>query len=370
MAEPLKNSFSARVPRAIARQIKAVWPEFRDRAFLADVLAGFEEIELMDRGRAIARALRRHLPKDYLAALDILMKSIDEHRPGDGPGGAMASFFYLPHTFFIAEFGIDHFEPSMTAQHRLTQVFTAEFSVRPFLERYEGKTLAVLREWAADPSEHVRRLVSEGTRPRLPWASRLRSFQKNPAPVIVLLELLKDDPEVYVRRSVANNLNDIGKDNPAVLLRVCRRWMKGASKERRALVRHALRSLVKEGNAEALDILGFGGIAEVLVEKVRFEPKSVRRGGTVAITFKLRGTSRLAQHLILDLRVNFVKASGSSSPKVFRLKAIDLAPGEAVAFRKTVSLADLTTRKHHPGSHEVAVQVNGRAFPLGAFRVI
>jgi 3-methyladenine DNA glycosylase AlkC len=369
MAEPLKNNFGPRVPRAIARQIKTAWPDFRDRKFLADVLTGFDGLELMDRGREIARALARHLPEDYPLALDILMRSVGEHRPGDGPAGSMASFFYLPHTHFVAEFGIGHFELSMAAQHKLTQLFTAEFSIRPFLMRYERESLALLREWTADPSEHVRRLVSEGTRPRLPWGQRLPSFQKNPAPVIALLELLKDDSEIYVRRSVANNLNDIGKDNPDTLLHVARRWMKGASAERQSLVRHSLRSLVKEGNADALAILGFGGKAAVRVENVRFAPKRVKRGGKVAITFTLRSTSKQSQRLIVDLRVNFVKANGSSSPKIFRLKAIDLAPRETATFRKTVSLADLTTRKHYPGLHEVAAQVNGRVFPLGAFRV-
>ena len=145
--------------------------------------------------------------------------------------------------------------------------------------------------------------------------------------------------------------------------------MKGASEERRALVRHALRSLVKEGNADALGILGFGGKAAVLVGDVRVAPNRVRRGGKVGIAFTLRSTSKLPQHLMVDLRVNFVKASGLSSPKVFRLKAVRLAPGETAAFRKTVSLADLTTRKHYPGVHSVAAQVNGRVFPMGGFHV-
>ena len=370
MAEPLKNSFGPGVPRAIARQIKTVWPEFRNRQFLTDVLADFEELELMDRGRAIARALGSHLPADYPLALDILMRSIDEHRPGDAASGSMASFFFLPHTYFVAQFGLGHFELSMAAQHRLTQLFTAEFSIRPFLLRYERESLELLREWTADPSEHVRRLLSEGTRPRLPWGQRLPTFQKDPASVIALLELLKDDPEIYVRRSVANNLNDIGKDNPDVLLRVSRRWMKGASEQRQALVRHALRSLVKEGNADALGILGFGGKASVLVEDVRFVPGRVRRGGKVGVTFTLRSTSKRSQDLMVDLRVNFMKASGVPSPKVFRLKAIGLAPGETAAFRKTVSLAELTTRKHYAGSHEVSAQVNGKVFALGAFHVV
>ena len=136
----------------------------------------------------------------------------------------MDVFIYLPHVFFVAKFGVGHFEASMRAQYELTQRFTAEYSIRGFLERYPERTLARLREWAGDANAHVRRLVSEGTRPRLPWAPRLRAFQDDPQPVLELLELLKDDPELYVRRSVANNLNDIGKDNPTALIDTCRHW--------------------------------------------------------------------------------------------------------------------------------------------------
>ncbi len=369
MPEPLKNSFDERVPRSIARQIEAAWPKFDAKKFLADALGGYEGLELMDRGRFIARALARHLPSNYADALEILMRSIDERRSGDQVEGSMASFFYLPHTVFVAEFGLEHFEASMRAQYRLTQLFTAEFSVRPFIERYEKESLSLLREWAADQSPHVRRLVSEGTRPRLPWAGRLRRFQQNPAPVLALLELLKDDPEIYVRRSVANNLNDIGKDHPEVLVRVARKWMRGATEERRALVRHALRSLVKQGNRDALDILGFGGASRISIENVSITPKRAARGGRISITFDVRSRSSQAQRLMIDMRIHFIKANGKASPKVFKLKAISLPARGHNTIRKTVSLDDLTTRKHYPGRHVIDLLVNGRITSLGAFDV-
>ena len=369
MAEPLKTYFDERVPQAIARQIKAAWPQLRTREFLADALDGYASLELMNRGRHIARALARHLPPDYPRALEILMRSIDERRPGDHIEGAMASFFYLPHTCFVAEFGIEHFEASMRAQYRLTQIFTAEFSIRPFIERYERESLALLSKWALDSNPHVRRLVSEGTRPRLPWAGRLRRFQKDPRPVLTLLEQLRDDSEIYVRRSVANNLNDIGKDHPEVLITVARRWMKGATEERRSLVRHALRSLVKQGNTDALEILGFGKVATVALENIGISPRRVPNGGKVTVTFDARSTSRRAQRVMLDLRIHFIKANGKSSPKVFKLRTASLAAGEAVTSRKTISLANLTTRKHYPGRHLVDVLINGRITPLGSFSV-
>ena len=370
MAEALKASFDERVPRAIARQIEAVWPAFRSRKFLADVLTNYETLELMDRGRSIGDALGRHLPQDFPEALDIVMRSIEVPRVRPYPAGGMSSFYYLPHTSFIAQRGLGHFDESMRAQHRLTQLFTAEFSIRPFIQRYEAEALAVLRNWASDPSHHVRRLVSEGTRPRLPWASRLPRFQKNPAPVIELLELLKDDPEIYVRRSVANNLNDIGKDHPDLLVKVAKRWMKGASDERRAIVQHALRSLVKLGNPEALAILGFRTVSGIRIGRATITPARARLGSSVAISFDVTNTAPESQRLLVDLRVFFVKARGESSPKVFKLKSVLLDPRKTASFRKTITLAELTTRKHYPGTHRVEALVNGKAFTIGSFELV
>ncbi len=235
----------------------------------------------------------------------------------------MAAFLYMPHLFFVAQHGLDHFEESMRAQHALTQLFTAEYSIRAYLDRHPERTLALLREWTRDPSEHVRRLVSEGTRPRLPWAPRLRAFQKDPRPVIELLELLKDDPSLYVRRSVANNLNDIGKDHPKLLVATAKRWLRGATPERRWIVNHALRSAVKRADAGALGALGYGGKADVAVRKAIIAPARARIGGSVSISFVLINKLPRRQRVMADLVVHFVKARGTGA-KTFKLKAVDL----------------------------------------------
>jgi 3-methyladenine DNA glycosylase AlkC len=369
MAEPLKNHFGERVPRTIAAQIVAVRPEFAGDAFVAEVLEEYETLELMARGRRIARVLRRYLPLDYREALGVLLRSIGERPSSAGGDGGWASFLYLPHVTFVAEFGLEDFEASMNALYHLTQRFTGEFSIRPFLEKHGAETLALLTQWARDPNAHVRRLVSEGTRPRLPWAGRLEAFQLDPAPVVELLELLKDDPEEFVRRSVANNLNDIGKDHPELLVAISRRWMAGASDERRALVRHALRSLIKQGHPDALDVLGFGERASVALDNIRIAPERVERGGKVAIEFWLRGRPGTHQRVLVDLRIHYVKANGRTSPKVFKLRSLDLGP-TPVVLRKTLSVADMTTRRHYSGSHAVEVLVNGRVEPLGSFEVV
>lgn len=372
MAEPLKNQYGPEIPRRIAAMIAGAWPEFAAKAFVRDCLEGYDALELTARARHITRALRRHLPDDYPQAVDVLVRSLGpplDAEPGDGQGAGMGVFVYLPHVYFVAEHGLDHLEESLAAQHALTQRFTAEFSIRPFLQRHPEATLARLHAWTRDPSHHVRRLVSEGTRPRLPWAGRLRAFQRDPAPVLALLEKLKDDPSLYVRRSVANNLNDIGKDHPALLAEVARRWLRGATPERRWVVEHALRSAIKRGDKAALGVLGFGKQAEVHLGALAIEPARVAIGGKVRVAFEVTNTGSRAQAVLVDLRVGFVKADGSLSPKVFKLKQATLAPGGTLAVAKTVSLAEMTTRRHYPGRHTLEAVVNGEAHVLGGFDV-
>ena len=369
MAEPLKDSFGPDVPRRIADAIVAVRPGFPARAFLAEALDGYEDLELTPRARRIARALRAHLPADYDEAIDVLLASLGPRIEGEELTG-MASFFYAPHVFFIAECGLGHWETSMRAQYELTQRFTAEYSIRVFLESEPDRTLARLRVWTRDPSPDVRRLVSEGTRPRLPWAPRLPRFQADPRPVLELLELLKDDPSLYVRRSVANNLNDIGKDHPDVLVATCRRWMRSASEERRWVVRHALRSAIKRGDRAALKVLGFGAVDAVTIEDVAIEPRRPHIGESVRISFGVRKSVSRRAAFNIDLRVHFVKANGGTSPKVFKVREVSLGPGERAELSKLISLRQHTTRTHYPGRHRVEIVVNGAAHDAGSFVLV
>ena len=369
MAEPLKNQFGLEVPEAIARMITAVHRPFPRAAFLQDVTQGYDALELMPRGRHIARALQRHLPAHFPQAVDVLLASMDQPS-GRTAGGSLASFLFMPHSFFVAEFGLDHFEDAMRAQHVITQRFTAEFSIRPFLMRHPQATLARLAQWAHDPSEHVRRLVSEGTRPRLPWAPRLPAFQADPTPVLALLELLRDDPSLYVRRSVANNLNDIGKDHPLVLAQTARRWLQGAPAERDWVVRHALRWAVKQGAPWALDALGFGKAARVALAGTRIEPAEPRIGTSVRIGFDLHNPTSRHQELLVDLQVHYIKSNGSSKAKVFKLKTVELGARQTVPLQKKLSLQEMTTRRHYPGIHRIEVLVNGQSLPLGSFELL
>jgi 3-methyladenine DNA glycosylase AlkC len=364
MAEPLKRFFERGVVERIAAALAAVDPAFPARRFVDEATAGLDALELLGRGRHIAAALRRALPDDFPRAVDCLVASLGpEAAPTEGAG--MAPFLYLPHVIYVAEHGLAHFEAAMHAQYELTKRFTAEFSIRAFLERYPEETLARLHTWVTDASPHVRRLVSEGTRPRLPWAPRLRAFQADPRPVLALLERLKDDPDRYVIRSVANNLNDIGKDHPDLLLAVCTRWLADATPERRWLVRHALRSLTRRGDAAALALLGFRGGSALSVEAT-IAPARVRIGGAIEVTVTVRNASRRAESAALGLAVHFVKADGRARPKNFRLGSAEVPARGTATLRKRISFAPMTTRRHYPGRHRLDVLVNGRAVPAGS----
>jgi 3-methyladenine DNA glycosylase AlkC len=373
LAYQLKDQFGESAPRAIAAMIRAVHPEFAHRAFLRDALAGYGPLALTARGQQVARALGKHLPQEFPRAVDVLLASASQPHEHRASGG-MAAFLYMPHMYYVAQYGLDHFEDSMRAQHALTQRFTAEYSIRAFLEKHPEATLQRLREWTRDPSEHVRRLVSEGTRPRLPWAPRLRAFQEDPRPVIELLELLKDDPSLYVRRSVANNLNDIGKDHPKLLTEIAKRWLRGPggerpSPERKWIVSHALRSAIKRADAGALGALGYGGKAQVAARRVSITPARAKIGGHVTISFTLVNELAKRQRVMADLVVHFVKARGTGA-KTFKLKAVDLGARGSVPLSKKIALKQLTTRKHYPGGHKVEALFNGTRVPLGKFTLV
>ncbi len=376
MAEPLKHLLNDGVPPRIAAMVRRAWRGFDTAAFLRQIEPGYEGLELMQRGQRIADALHAHLPTDVPRALAVLTDSLDppmgldakgEPDAGDRPYSA---FLYLPHSMYIAAHGLPHLDDAMRAQHALTQRFTAEFSLRPYLLHHREATLKHLRAWAQDNNAHVRRAASEGTRPRLPWAPRLPAFQKDPTFALPLLDALKDDPSSYVRRSVANHLGDIAKDHPGVATDTARNWLRGASADREALVRHGLRFLVKQGHAGALETLGVGHAVQLDVCAVRITPTQAAIGGKLRIEADLHNPTQRPQRVLADLQVHYVKASGEASPKVFKLNTLELAPGETVTLGKTLSLAQMTTRTHYPGRHAVALLLNGRVHPIGAFDLI
>ena len=366
MAEPWKSSYGPPVVAWVADGLARVLPELDVAAFTAACLDGFEDLELLDRARRIADVMGDHLPEDPHVSIPLVSAAMG---PAETGLRGMEPFRYMPHGVYIGTHGLPAFEESMLAQYELTKRFTAEFSIRPFLEHRPEATLARLRDWASDPDENVRRLVSEGTRPRLPWAPRLAAFVADPSPVIALLELLRDDPSAYVRRSVANNLNDIGKDHPALLVDLAGRWWSDGDDTRRRLVRHALRSLVKRADPGALEVLGIGSADELEVRGATLDPPEARIGEKVRIAVQVADvrSAGASRPVAVDLVVHFIKANGAASAKVFKGGVRALAPGQAGSFSAVVSLAQHTTRTHYAGEHRVQAQVNGQRSDIGSF---
>jgi len=258
---PLKEVLGKKVIEQLGENLNIVHESFPKNNFIKDALNGLEPLSITQRGTHIAEAMYANLPKKYEDAVDVILKSLTpplEKTEGNG----LATFFYMPHCNYVAKYGLDKafndnkdpFDISMNLQYELTKRFTAEFSIRSFIINDEKRTMDILYKWVNDENPHVRRLTSEGTRPRLPWAIKIPSFVEDPSPSLPILEELKNDPDLYVRRSVANHLGDIGKDNLDILLETCERWLNGASTELKWVIRHALRHPAKKENKKALQI--------------------------------------------------------------------------------------------------------------------
>lgn len=258
---PLKNLLGLEAIDCLAHNILLVYPQFDTKSFRRDASNGLEPLGILKRGKKLARTLRLYLPRKYATAIEIILASLTPPLTRTDTLG-LAVFFYLPHVSFIAEYGWefeendghDPFLVSMRAQYELTKRFSAEFSMRPFLIKQQERTLSQLLEWTSDPDPHVRRLCSESTRPRLPWAARIPAFIANPNSALPILEALKNDQDLYVRRSVANHLGDIAKDHPEFVFTICERWLTKATNEVKWLIRHALRHPAKKENKTALQL--------------------------------------------------------------------------------------------------------------------
>jgi 3-methyladenine DNA glycosylase AlkC len=353
-----KDYFDEEMAWRLGRAIQTVHPPFDVDAFVEQVAPQLPPLELKARVVVFAEALRDFLPSDYPQAVRILRQILGDEL-AEAEDMFVDGWLLMPVAYFVEAYGLDHFEESVPAMYEITKRHTSEFTIRPFLLRYPEEMLAILQEWVHDPSPHVRRLVSEGTRPRLPWAMRLRPFMEDPTPTLALLEKLKDDPSEYVRRSVANHLNDIAKDHPEQVIETCRRWQVNASDTTTWIIRHALRTLVKAGHPAALALLGYGP-PQVKLERFAVTPTAIQMGEAVTLAFTLCNETAEAQNLLVDYIVHHVKANGQTSPKVFKLTTRTLPGGETIQIQKAHSLRPVTTRRYYPGEHAISVQVNGR----------
>jgi 3-methyladenine DNA glycosylase AlkC len=263
---------------------------------------------------------------------------------------------------FVEVYGLDDWASSIPALEFFTQFMSAEFAIRPFISRYPEKTLRQMLSWADHAHPGVRRLASEGCRPRLPWGMRLHALVEDPEPILPILEKLKNDPREEIRRSVANNLNDISKDHPDLVVGILEKWQDADNPERSQLVKHALRTLLKAGHPGALNLLGFSTKPEIIVENIKLEPNEITIGEDLVFSFDILSTSGKEQKLMIDYVVHFMKASGDQAPKVFKLSQKNIQPGERIRIRRKHGIKSITTRKYYPGIQTFQPQVNGKTF--------
>jgi 3-methyladenine DNA glycosylase AlkC len=289
-----------------------------------------------------------------------------DHTASDSDADGICGWAVLPLTMVVGDHWLDDFDAALEVLRQMTMRFTSEGAVRSFLLADQTRALGVMAGWIEDPNEHVRRLVSEGTRPRLPWAMRLPGLVSDPAPLIPLLTALRDDEEEYVRRSVANSLNDIAKDHPDLVAQIAAEWLHDADKNRERLVRHACRTLIKQGHPGALAAFGY---EEPQVELVHLgvTSESVTYGESVEFTAELRSRSDRQQALVLDYVIHFVKANGRTAPKVFKWTKLTLDSGATRSLRRTHPIRPITTRRYYDGDHAVSLRINGRDLGMAGF---
>ncbi|HEY0891574.1 MAG TPA: hypothetical protein VGE32_00880 [Cellvibrio sp.] len=354
----MKDGLGVYAVKRIAKSVVLVVPGFNAKAFQKDAERGLDELELKARVHHLIAVLHRHYDLPF-KKLSKYLQDLPEVWDRGSAADNKAGFAAWPLIDYVAAHGLQHPKEALQTLEKLTPMFSAEFAIRPFIQQHTDVTYAKLLEWCEHPSEHVRRLASEGSRPRLPWGMRLPQFIDNPEPLAGILEKLKTDESLYVRRSVANNLNDISKDNPAWMINLCERWVTDSNEHTDWIVKHALRSLVKAGDVRVFPLLGYAAKPSVTVSDIRLNEKRIAVGDSIGFSCTITGGKR-AQNLVIDYVVYFMKANGKLAPKVFKLKNIVLAANETVAITKNHSFKPITTRRYYAGTHQLAIQVNGK----------
>lgn len=358
----MKDWFDESRSRATAAVLAGLHPRFSVERFLAHVLDGLAERELMARMHRMAEAFHLALPVGLPEQVEVLRAYAPQ------VGHNFVGIWPCAH---VAARGLDQPEVALPALRELTRYGSAEFAVRPFLARDLAGTLAIMTPWAEDPDEHVRRLASEGTRPRLPWGQALTALIADPRPTRPILERLRADPALYVRKSVANHLNDIAKDHPDVTLALAREWSEAGvlPAETQWIVRHGLRTLVKRGDRGALALLGAGAEARVAAT-LKVTPPRLKLGQRLTLEAVISSTARRAQTLEIDYVVHYARATGRRTEKVFKWKRVELAAGETLSLKKAQLFKDFSTRKHYAGEHGVELQINGRRLDAASFDLV
>lgn len=363
MAELLKNTYSREYLNQLSNDIWSVYPEFQSNEFVESVMSEpWSELELKGRVRQITLNLGKFLPSDYCAAIEILDKAILKR-------GSWLNRFARFLSDFVEVFGQNEadWDVSIAALERYTSIAPAEFAVRPFILNNQERMMAQMYEWSKSENEHVRRLASEGCRVKLPLGSLIPAFKQDPTPIFTILEQLKSDPSELVRRSVANNLNDISKIHPKLVLKLAKDWL-GESKHTNQLVRRACRTLLKIGDVETLELLGYDNVDCAEISNFRLKNRVVTIGDDFEFSFDI--LVKKEAKIRLEYTVDFAKANSRWTQRTFYIMETQFNENEQRTYREKLTFRNHRRRVNHPGMHTVRLIVNGVQLKAAHFEVI
>lgn len=367
MAELFKNIYSEKFFDSFLLSLRKVVPDFDSDSFLEQIFdSEWESRELKQRMRHISGSLKDHLSGNFQHNVNVLLALIPELKQS-GTNLVGIEYMFLPD--FIELYGMGDYDISMQALEEITQFVSCEFAIRPFLLAFPEKGIQQMTKWSTHKHSSVRRLATEGCRPRLPWAMALPFLKADPAPILPILERLKNDESEYVRRSVANNLNDIAKDNPETVIQIAKKW-KGKTEETDWVVKHACRTLLKQGNLELMSLFGFGDVKEISIEKFQVLTPVVKIGDALEFSFNLINNSSSPSMLRLEYGLYYQKANGSLSKKVFKISEKSYDANSSTTIHRKQSFKVITTRKFHTGLHQVSLIINGIEFDTYDFELV
>ena len=375
MAELFKNMFNAQFFDGFTKALKYTNKDFNEHLFLSQIMdEEWENRELLQRGMHITAVLKKFLPTNYKNAIEKILElvrhvkntqywvSVEKTRFG-------LSLEYGILSGFISEYGLDDYEVSVRAIEEITQFTSCEGAVRPFIIKYPNEMMKQMLIWSKHEHWAVRRLSSEGCRPRLPWNMALPNLKENPAPILPILENLKNDTSEIVRKSVANNLNDIAKDNPETVIDLARKWQ-GKSKNTDWVIKHGCRTLLKQGNKEALAVFGLNAVKNISIEDFQILTPKVKIGNSLEFSFKLLNNNNTKTKIRLEYGLYYQKANGTLSKKVHKISEKEYAENSITQITRKQSFRVVTTRVFHVGLHQVSIIINGNEFEKYDFELI
>lgn len=361
----LKEQLGPAAVAQLADLLETVYPGFERQVFIDKAAYQLQPLELKARVNHVIEALAATLPAGFFETARIL-EAVADSWPAE-PGRNWTSYAAWPLIDYVSVAGLNYPQRAFNVLEKLTPLFTAEFAIRPFLERHFDLTHQQLLRWTGHDNEHVRRLASEGIRPRLPWARQIPALREEPAPIWPILDRLKTDPSLYVRRSVANNLNDISKDHPQTVLAICHQWQQLGHRDTDWLIRHGLRTLVKTGHPEVYPLLGFSQQPAISSINLSLDSSEVTLGQTLALKLELE--TEKPQRLVVDYRVGFRRADDRLSWKVFKWKDIATQTNTTLTLHKRHAFKSLSSRQYYPGNHRIECLINGEVVARSEFEL-